>query len=89
MALKEIVAIAFGIGLMVNASLFIPQALKILRSKSAKDVSLLTFGGFNLLQLIGIAHGWLQGDMSLLLGMVASFLACGAVTVSGLVYRHR
>lgn len=89
MALKEIVAIAFGLGLMVNASLFIPQALKILRTRSAKDVSLLTFGGFNLLQLIGIAHGWLQGDMSLLLGMVASFLACGAVTVSGLVYRHR
>lgn len=89
MALKEIVAIAFGLGLMVNASLFIPQAVKILRTRSAKDVSLLTFGGFNLLQLIGIAHGWLQGDMSLLLGMVASFVACGAVTASGLVYRNR
>lgn len=88
MALKEIVAVAFGLGLLVNASLFVPQAVKILRSKSAKDVSLLTFGGFNLLQLIGIAHGYLQGDLSLLLGMVASFVACGAVTVSGLVYRR-
>mgnify|MGYP001040437994 FL=1 len=88
MALKEIVAVAFGLGLLVNASLFVPQAVKILRSKSAKDVSLLTFGGFNLLQLIGIAHGYLQGDLSLLLGMVASFVACGAVTVGGLVYRR-
>jgi MtN3 and saliva related transmembrane protein len=88
MALKEIVAVAFGLGLMINASLFIPQAAKILRSRSAKDVSLLTFGGFNLLQLIGVAHGYLQGDLSLLLGMVASFVACGAVTVSGLVYRR-
>jgi MtN3 and saliva related transmembrane protein len=88
MALKEIVAVAFGLGLLVNASLFVPQAVKILRSRSAKDVSLLTFGGFNLLQLIGIAHGYLQGDLSLLLGMVASFVACGAVTVSGIVYRR-
>jgi MtN3 and saliva related transmembrane protein len=88
MALKEIVAVAFGLGLLVNASLFVPQAVKILRSRSAKDVSLVTFGGFNLLQLIGIAHGYLQGDLSLLLGMVASFVACGAVTVSGLVYRR-
>jgi MtN3 and saliva related transmembrane protein len=87
-ALKEIVAVAFGLGLLVNAWLFVPQAVKILRSKSAKDVSLLTFGGFNLLQLIGIAHGYLQGDLSLLLGMVASFVACGAVTVSGIVYRR-
>lgn len=89
MTVKEIVAIAFGLGLLVNASLFVPQAVKILRAKSAKDVSLLTFGGFNLLQVIGVAHGWLQEDMSLLLGMLASFLACAAVTVSGLVYRRR
>jgi MtN3 and saliva related transmembrane protein len=89
MALKEIVAVAFGIGLLVNASLFVPQALRILRAKSARDVSLLTFGGFNLLQLVGIAHGWLQGDMSLLLGMIASFFACGTVTVSAVVYRGR
>jgi MtN3 and saliva related transmembrane protein len=88
MALKDVVAVAFGLGLLVNASLFVPQAVKILRSRSAKDVSLVTFGGFNLLQLVGVAHGYLQGDLSLLLGMVASFLACGAVTVSGLVYRR-
>ena len=89
MTLKEIVAITFGLGLMINASLFVPQAVRILRTRSAKDVSLLTFGGFNLLQLIGIAHGYLQGDMSLLLGMVASFVACGAVTAGGVVYRNR
>ena len=89
MTLKDIVAVAFGLGLLGNAALFVPQAVRIVRSKSAKDVSLLTFAGFNLLQAIGIAHGVLQNDMSLLLGMVASFLGCGAVTVSALVYRHR
>ncbi len=89
MDIKEIVAVAFGLGLVVNASLFVPQAARIIRTRSAKDVSLVTFGGFNLLQVVGIAHGYFQRDPYLLLGMLASFLACGAVTVSGLVYRRR
>ncbi len=89
MTLTQIVAVAFGLGLLVNASLFVPQAARILRSRSARDVSLITFGGFNLLQAVGIAHGYLQHDPYLMWGMVASFLACGAVTVSAVVYRHR
>jgi len=87
--MKEIVAILFGLGLMVNAALFVPQAVKIFKTKSAKDVSLLTFAGFNVLQLIGIVHGALQQDWSLIIGMTASFLACGAVTVLGLAYRGK
>lgn len=89
MTVKDIVAVAFGLALLVNASLFIPQAVKIFRTRSAKDVSLVTFGGFNVLQAVGIAHGYLQGDPSILFGMIASFLACGAVTVGGLIYRRR
>jgi MtN3 and saliva related transmembrane protein len=88
MSLKELVAVAFGLGLVVNASLFLPQAVRIWRTRSAADVSLITFGGFNLLQAIGILHGWLQGDPYLLGGMVASFCACGAVTAGALVHRQ-
>lgn len=87
--MKEIVAVMFGLGLMVNAGLFVPQAVKIFKTKSAKDVSLLTFAGFNVLQLIGIVHGMLQRDFSLIIGMSASFIACGAVTVLGLIYRGK
>jgi len=87
--MKEIVAVLFGLGLMVNAALFVPQAVKIFKTKSAKDVSLMTFAGFNVLQLIGITHGLLQQDLSLIIGMTASFLACGAVTCLGFVYRRK
>lgn len=87
--MKEIVAVLFGLGLMVNAALFVPQAVKIFKTKSAKDVSLWTFAGFNVLQLIGIMHGILQQDLSLIIGMTASFLACGAVTCLGFVYRRK
>ena len=87
--MKEIVAVLFGLGLMVNAALFVPQAVKIFKTKSAKDVSLMTFAGFNVLQLIGIIHGILQQDLSLIIGMTASFLACGAVTCLGFIYRRK
>jgi len=87
--MKEIIAYLFGAGLLVNAGLFVPQALKIFKSKSAKEVSLMTFAGFNILQFIGILHGYLQGDPYLLVGMVASFLCCGAVTALAIIYRHK
>jgi MtN3 and saliva related transmembrane protein len=87
--MKQIVAILFGLGLVVNGLLFVPQAIALWRKKSDEGVSLLTFGGFNVLQAIGILHGILQGDLSLILGMSSSFLACGSVTGLTLFYRLR
>jgi MtN3 and saliva related transmembrane protein len=87
--MKQIVAVAFGLGLLCNALLFVPQALALWRKKNSEEVSLLTFGGFNVLQAIGIVHGVYQHDLSLILGMAASFLSCGAVTSLTLLYRMR
>ena len=41
----------FGMGLFVNAALFIPQAIKLFREKDSKELSLITFLGFNAIQL--------------------------------------
>ncbi|HWA93639.1 MAG TPA: PQ-loop domain-containing transporter [Terracidiphilus sp.] len=79
----------FGLGLLGNAALFVPQAIALWRKKSDEGISLLTFGGFSVLQIVGIAHGYLQGDPSLLVGMSASLLTCGTVTVLTIVYRLR
>jgi MtN3 and saliva related transmembrane protein len=87
--MKVIVAWAFGLGLMGNAALFVPQALAVWRKKSDEGVSLVTFGGFNVLQAIGIVHGLYQHDLSLTLGMIASIITCGTVTGLTLVYRAR
>jgi MtN3 and saliva related transmembrane protein len=88
-SMKDIVAILFGLGLVVNGLLFIPQTIALWRKKSDEGVSLLTFGGFNILQAIGIVHGVYQHDLSLILGMTASFLFCGSVTGLTLYYRLR
>ena len=85
--MKEIVAVIFGLGLLGNALLFVPQALAVWRKKTDEGVSLITFGGFSILQIIGIVHGAYQHDWSLILGMSASLLTCGTVTLLTAFYR--
>jgi MtN3 and saliva related transmembrane protein len=87
--MKNFIAILFGLGLVINGLLFVPQAIALWRKKSSEGVSLVTFGGFNLLQAIGILHGFYQQDRSLVLGMTASFLCCSAVTIQTILYRLR
>src|SRR4051812_9954939 len=85
--MKQFVAVVFGLGLLCNALLFVPQAVAGWRKKSDGGVSLITFGGVSGLQAVGIVHGGYQGDPSLMLGMAASLLTCGTVTLLTVVYR--
>jgi MtN3 and saliva related transmembrane protein len=77
----------FGLGLGCNALLFVPQVLAVWRKKSDEGISLITFGGFSILQAIGIVHGVNHQDWSLILGMSASLLTCGSVTGLTILYR--
>jgi len=88
--MKVFVALLFGLGLGGNALLFVPQIIAVWRKKTDEGISLLTFGGFSVLQIIGIAHGLYQHDLSLTLGMAASLLTCGTVTLLTIFFRmHR
>jgi MtN3 and saliva related transmembrane protein len=87
--MKQIVAIVFGLGLGGNALLFVPQIIAVWRKKTDEGISLITFGGFSVLQIIGIIHGYYQQDLSLTLGMAASLLTCGTVTALTVFYRLR
>lgn len=87
--MKQIVAIIFGLGLGGNALLFVPQIVAVWRKKTDEGISLITFGGFSILQAIGIVHGCYQKDVALTLGMAASLLTCGTVTTLTIYYRMR
>lgn len=86
--MKNIVAVVFGFGMLINACLFVPQAWHLWRAKRAEGVSVLSFAGFNALQLIGAVHGYFQQDTALMLGMLASLLTCGSVTLLAARYRR-
>ena len=87
--MKEFVAVIFGLGLIGNAALFVPQALAVWRKKTDEGVSLVTFGGFCILQVLGVVHGFYEHDRSLIIGLGASFFTCGTVTLLTIVYRIR
>lgn len=86
--MKDIIAIIFGLGLIINALLFVLQGLAIWRSRSAEGVSILTFSGFSAMQVVGALHGYYERDWSLMIGMTISFLACGGVTCLAIMFRN-
>ena len=87
--MKELFDWLFGLGLGCNALLFVPQVLAVWRKKTDEGISLITFGGFSILQAVGIVHGVNHHDWSLILGMAASLLTCGSVTALTVFYRVR
>ena len=85
--LKTLIAIWFSAGLFVNALLFVPQIYKLLKVKDPTGVSLLTFGGFVLIQLPIILHGYIIGDYLLFWGYLLSLATCGTVVVLIIYYK--
>jgi MtN3 and saliva related transmembrane protein len=85
--MKQVFEWLFGLGLLCNAVLFVPQAVAVWRKKTDEGISVVTFGGFSVLQIIGVVHGVYQHDLSLIVGMAASLFSCGTVTVLTLFYR--
>ena len=87
--MKDIVAVIFGFGLFVNACIFVPQIVQIWKVKSAESISLVTFGGFNVIQAVGAVHGYYQHDWALMFGMIAALVTSGSVTLLAFTYRRR
>lgn len=89
MWLKDLVEFIFGLGLFLNAALFIPQIISLYKAKTAQGVSLLMFMGFNFIQLSTVLHGYYQNDYLLMIGYLLSLLTCGMVTSLIILYRRK
>jgi len=86
---QNMIETLFGLALFANAILFIPQAIKLLKKKDSSEVSLATFAGFNVIQLLIIFHGILKHDLILVIGYALGFITCAVVTFLILYYRKR
>jgi MtN3 and saliva related transmembrane protein len=80
--IQTVVNIVFSTALFIHGFLFIPQVVKIWKKKSAENVSLITFAGFNVVQLSASLHGYFSKDWILMFGAEFSFITCAAVTLS-------
>jgi two-component system aerobic respiration control sensor histidine kinase ArcB len=85
--IRDLVQFIFSSALFINALLFVPQVMTIVRRKTSEGVSMATFIGFFLIQLSIIMHGLLTHDGLLVLGYSLSLLSCGAVIASAFIYR--
>ena len=85
--LKEFINLLFGFGLIINALLFIPQIIKLFKEKNSHELSILTFGGFCILQLLSVLHGLIVHDYILAAGFSLSLVTCGVLFLLILFYR--
>lgn len=86
--IKIIIEVIVSISLILNALLFIPQVIKIIKNKNAKELSLITFIGFNVMQILMLLHGYFHQEPILIIGMLLSLITCGSVTISILYFRE-
>ena len=87
--IKYIVEVAFGLGLMAKAVMFAPQAWKLYKAKKSDELSLLTFLGLNIMQLLTVLHAYFNQDRLLMIGVLLSFIFCSSVTFMIIFYRMR
>lgn len=86
--MNYIIEYGFSISLLVNAALFIPQILALVKSQSAKGASLITFAGFNVIQIFTMLHGLMSHDYLLAGGYLLSIITCGTVTALICYFRY-
>jgi MtN3 and saliva related transmembrane protein len=60
---KYLIELMFGLSLFANAMLFIPQAVKIYKTKNTRGLSKITFFGFNVMQIFTILHAYIHEDI--------------------------
>lgn len=77
--IKTIFDILFDISLFVNAIIMLPQLVRILRSKVVEGLSLTSFAGIFLLQLIMAIHGYFYHDFNLMIGMFFAMIVSGSI----------
>ncbi len=81
--------LVFSGAMIVNALLFIPQCLRIIRHNTGESLSLTTFGGFFVIQFITVIHGILHSDTLLTMGAGLSMICCGSCLALIIYFRSR
>ncbi len=84
--MKAIISAIFGVGLIINAALFVPQAWHLWKVKRADGLSIPSYLGFCAIQFVGTLDGYYQHDEALLIGMMMTLLTCGTATCLAIYY---
>ncbi|MCC2644410.1 MAG: rane protein of unknown function [Burkholderiales bacterium] len=86
--IKFFIEFVFSIGLFINAILYIPQIIRLYKTKHADDISLLTFAGFNIISIFIFLHAFIRNDTLLMLGYAFTLITNTIVTTLIIWYRY-
>jgi MtN3 and saliva related transmembrane protein len=75
-------------GIIMSLGYF-PQAYKVYKNKSSKDISLLAFVIFSLGTLTWFIYGLTLKDIPIILGFVLGVIGSWLVLILSLIYRNR
>lgn len=89
MIYKEVISAIFSLGLFINAVSFIPQIVRIVRERSTRGISLITFSIFLITQFSAVLYGFIIHSWILITGYILSMLTCGPVVILILYFRHK
>lgn len=80
---------ALGFAAALTTFSFLPQVLKVWRSRRADDISLATYGMFCAGIALWLAYGLLIGDWPIIVANIITLTLAGSVLVLALRYRAR
>jgi len=86
-SLYSIFEFLFALGILINASVYIPQALKLIKIKHAREISLLTFSAFNIFLFIQLIYAFVNHDAHLFWGSL--LILCSSLFVTLLIVYYR
>ncbi|HLX55106.1 MAG TPA: PQ-loop domain-containing transporter [Aquella sp.] len=86
--ISTVINVIFGVALFVNGLLFIPQITRLFKTKHANNISLVTFAGFNVMNLFAVLHGIVVNDKILVIGYGLSVITNTIVTILIVKYKY-
>ncbi len=84
--MNEYTIIGFIAASLTTAS-FLPQAIKVIRSKNTKDISLLMYLMFNTGVVLWLAYGFLIRDFPLIVANFIALVFTGTILVMKIRYK--
>jgi len=75
------------IAAVLTTSAFFPQAIKIWKNKSAKDISLPTFLVISTGFFVWLVYGVLIKDLPVIFANIVSFIVAGTILIFKIKYR--
>lgn len=85
--LKAIFEFLFTIGILINTVVYIPQAIKLVCLKHAREISLLTFSSFNIFLFVQLIYAFIHRDFHFLWG--SALILSSSLIVTALILYYR